>query len=153
MQTPPTRPRWLPPAMQQQITPLWQARLPVNTVIMMELPALPLHFQTPAACPAGGNNCYSVAITYKQQLYLEPVIGFNGDTTVNGQPATTLRASAKATQAPRRATIVSLPLTPSVARFLAMACQTQILPAAIRCPTHRRLATVTTWAPIMAMRT
>ena len=52
-----------------------------------------------APCPNGGNNCYSVTITYKQQLYLEPVIGFTGDTTINGQPATTLRASATAQQA------------------------------------------------------
>ncbi|HWY63294.1 MAG TPA: hypothetical protein VNW15_15440 [Rhizomicrobium sp.] len=52
-----------------------------------------------APCPAGGNNCYSVSITYKQQLYLLPVVGFRGDTTVSGQPAQTLRAAATATQA------------------------------------------------------
>jgi Flp pilus assembly protein TadG len=48
-----------------------------------------------AACPDGsGNNCYQVSITNKQQLYLLPVIGFTGDTTSNGQPAQTIRASA-----------------------------------------------------------
>jgi len=51
-----------------------------------------------AACPAGGNTCYSVAITYKQQLYLLPIVGFRGDTTVSGgQPAQTLRSTSTAT--------------------------------------------------------
>jgi Flp pilus assembly protein TadG len=50
-----------------------------------------------APCPAGGNTCYSVNITYKQQLYLLPVIGVSGDTTVGGQPAQTIRAAATAT--------------------------------------------------------
>lgn len=53
-----------------------------------------------APCPAGGNTCYSVAITTKQQLFLLPVVGFRGDTTVSGgQPAQTLRAAATATGA------------------------------------------------------
>jgi Flp pilus assembly protein TadG len=52
-----------------------------------------------ATCPSGGNNCYSVAITFKQALYLEPVIGFRGDTTNQGQPAVTLSSSATAIQA------------------------------------------------------
>jgi Flp pilus assembly protein TadG len=48
-----------------------------------------------AACPGGAsNNCYSVTITYKQPLYLLPVIGFRGNTTVSGSPAQTLQASA-----------------------------------------------------------
>jgi len=51
-----------------------------------------------AACPAGGNTCYRVAITYKQQLYLLPIVGFRGDTTVSGgQPAQTLRSTSTAT--------------------------------------------------------
>ncbi|MDE2181944.1 MAG: hypothetical protein KGJ78_02870 [Alphaproteobacteria bacterium] len=50
-----------------------------------------------AACPAGGNACYSVTIAYKQQLYLLPVVGFRGDTTLQGQPAQTLQATATAT--------------------------------------------------------
>jgi len=52
-----------------------------------------------APCPSGGNSCYSVSITLKQQLYLEPVLGFRGDTTMNGRPAVTLNASATAVQA------------------------------------------------------
>ena len=51
-----------------------------------------------APCPAGGNNCYQVSISAKQQLYLTQILGFQGDTTVNGQRAQTLRASATATQ-------------------------------------------------------
>src|SRR5579859_5280555 len=51
-----------------------------------------------AACPGTGtNNCYNVAITYNQVLYLLPVIGFRGNTTANGSPAQTLQASATAT--------------------------------------------------------
>jgi Flp pilus assembly protein TadG len=63
-----------------------------------------------APCPGGGNNCYSVTITYKQQLYLEPIIGFRGDTTINGQPATTLTASATAQQSstPRQYCLLAL---------------------------------------------
>jgi len=49
-----------------------------------------------ASCPAGGNNCYSVSITMKQQLYLMPVIGFTGNATISGQPAETILASATA---------------------------------------------------------
>jgi Flp pilus assembly protein TadG len=51
-----------------------------------------------APCPGGGNTCYSVAITFKQQLYFLPVVGFRGDTTTNGQPAQTLQAGATAKQ-------------------------------------------------------
>lgn len=51
-----------------------------------------------APCPSGGNTCYSVTITYKQQLYLLPVVGFHGDTTVSGgQPAQTLTSASTAT--------------------------------------------------------
>lgn len=51
-----------------------------------------------AACPSGGNSCFKVSITAKQQLYLMPFVGFKGDTTVGGQPAQTLHASATAIQ-------------------------------------------------------
>src|SRR5579863_4893391 len=53
-----------------------------------------------ATCPSGGNNCYSVAITMKQQLYLLPVVGFSGNTTYNGSAAQTIQGSATAKQAP-----------------------------------------------------
>lgn len=49
-----------------------------------------------AACPSGGNTCYSVSIAMKQQLYLLPAIGFNGNTTINGHPAQTVSGSATA---------------------------------------------------------
>jgi hypothetical protein len=64
-----------------------------------------------APCPSGGsNNCYRVSITYKQQLYLLPVVGFSGDTTVGGQPAETLRSAATATQSttPREYCLLAL---------------------------------------------
>src|SRR5215469_5171425 len=31
-----------------------------------------------ASCPSGANTCYSVSISMKQQLYLLPVVGFQG---------------------------------------------------------------------------
>src|SRR5258708_25582656 len=37
-----------------------------------------------AACPAGGNNCYSVTISGFTPLLLSQVVGFKGDTTLNG---------------------------------------------------------------------
>jgi Flp pilus assembly protein TadG len=50
-----------------------------------------------AACPGtGSNSCYQVSITYKQVLYLLPVVGFSGNTQVAGTPAQTLTASATA---------------------------------------------------------
>jgi Flp pilus assembly protein TadG len=53
-----------------------------------------------AACPGGGNNCYNVAITMKQELYLLPVVGFHGNTTFNGTPATTIQGTATAKSNP-----------------------------------------------------
>jgi Flp pilus assembly protein TadG len=47
-----------------------------------------------ATCPSGGNNCYSVAITMKQPIYLLPAVGYSGNTTLNGQAAQTIQASA-----------------------------------------------------------
>jgi hypothetical protein len=37
-----------------------------------------------AACPGGGNNCYSVTISGFVPLYLSQVVGFKGDATLNG---------------------------------------------------------------------
>jgi Putative Flp pilus-assembly TadE/G-like len=39
---------------------------------------------TPAACPAGGNTCYSVTISGFTPLLLSQVVGFKGDTNLNG---------------------------------------------------------------------
>ena len=63
-----------------------------------------------AACPAGGNNCYSVTITGAVPLYLSPVVGYTGDTTVNGQKEKTITATAIATQVttPRQYCILAL---------------------------------------------
>ena len=65
-----------------------------------------------AACPGTGtNSCYKVSITYKQALYLLPVVGFRGNTTVDGGGrAQTLQASATAIQAttPRNYCILAL---------------------------------------------
>jgi Flp pilus assembly protein TadG len=47
-----------------------------------------------AACPGGGNTCYSVTITGKAQVYLTQFVGYTGDTTVNGKNAVTLSATA-----------------------------------------------------------
>jgi Flp pilus assembly protein TadG len=49
-----------------------------------------------AACPAGGNTCYQVNITMKQELYLLPAVGYSGNTTFNGSPATTIQGAATA---------------------------------------------------------
>jgi hypothetical protein len=37
-----------------------------------------------AACPGGGNNCYSVTISGFVPLYLSQIVGFRGDATLNG---------------------------------------------------------------------
>src|SRR5260370_26010558 len=49
-----------------------------------------------AACPAGGNNCYSVTIAGLVPLLLSRVLGFKGDATSNGAPAKQLSSSAVA---------------------------------------------------------
>jgi Flp pilus assembly protein TadG len=48
-----------------------------------------------AACPDGsGNKCYQVTINQPVQIYLVGITGYRGDTTINGQPAKTINASA-----------------------------------------------------------
>src|SRR5882724_5485210 len=47
-----------------------------------------------AACPGGGNNCYSVTISGFVPLYLSQVVGFRGDATLNGTPEKQLSSSA-----------------------------------------------------------
>jgi Flp pilus assembly protein TadG len=49
-----------------------------------------------AACPAGGNTCYSVTISSFVPLYLSPVLGYKGNATVNGKAGQSLSASAVA---------------------------------------------------------
>jgi hypothetical protein len=47
-----------------------------------------------APCPAGGNNCYSVAISGAVPLLVSQVVGYQGDTTLNGAAAKQLNAVA-----------------------------------------------------------
>jgi Flp pilus assembly protein TadG len=64
-----------------------------------------------ATCPGGGTNCYQVTITYKQVLYLMPVVGFAGDTTVSGGgrgKTLTAAAIAKIGTTPRNYCILAL---------------------------------------------
>jgi hypothetical protein len=49
-----------------------------------------------AACPSGGNTCYSVSIKGFVPLYLSQVVGFTGDTKINGSPEKQLSAAAVA---------------------------------------------------------
>ncbi len=51
-----------------------------------------------AACPAGGNTCFSVTITKPAPLYLIQLLGFHGDTTLNGAYAQQLSATAIASE-------------------------------------------------------
>jgi Flp pilus assembly protein TadG len=51
-----------------------------------------------ATCPAGGNTCYSVTITGMVPLFLSQVVGYAGDTTVNGVKEKTLSSAAIAKQ-------------------------------------------------------
>jgi hypothetical protein len=52
-----------------------------------------------AACPGGGNTCFSVTITDLVPLYLSQVVGFPGDATLNSVSAKSLTSTAVATQA------------------------------------------------------
>jgi hypothetical protein len=49
-----------------------------------------------AACPGGGNTCYSVTISGLVPLYLSQVVGFRGDTTLNGSLEKRLSSAAVA---------------------------------------------------------
>jgi hypothetical protein len=49
-----------------------------------------------AACPGGGNACYSVTVTGFTPLYVSAVTGFRGDAGANGSPQKKLAATAVA---------------------------------------------------------
>ena len=51
-----------------------------------------------AACPGGGNTCYSVTITQTVSLFLSQVIRYTGNATLNGNAAQQLTSTAVATQ-------------------------------------------------------
>lgn len=63
-----------------------------------------------AACPGGGNNCYSVTITKTVPLFVAQVAGYNGDATLNGGKAKLISATAIAKQdsQPRQYCILAL---------------------------------------------
>jgi Flp pilus assembly protein TadG len=66
-----------------------------------------------AACPAGGNTCYSVTITSKVPLYLAQVVGYSGNTTVNGAKGEALSSTAVAQQITKQQPICLLALDTS----------------------------------------
>jgi Flp pilus assembly protein TadG len=51
-----------------------------------------------AACPGGGNTCYSVSISGYTPLFLSQIVGFRGDTNFNGTLQKQLSALAVAKQ-------------------------------------------------------
>jgi Flp pilus assembly protein TadG len=51
-----------------------------------------------AACPGGGNTCYSVTISGYTPLLLSQIVGFQGDANFNGTPEKKLTAVAVAKQ-------------------------------------------------------
>jgi len=46
------------------------------------------------SCPDGSSSCYSVTVSQTVQIYLANLVGFSGNTTINGWPAQTLSATA-----------------------------------------------------------
>jgi hypothetical protein len=63
-----------------------------------------------ATCPAGGADCYSVNISKPIPLYLMPLVGYQGDATVDGSRAKLITALAIATASsdPREYCILAL---------------------------------------------
>ena len=61
-----------------------------------------------AACPAGGNTCYSVTISGVLPLYMSQVIGFHGDAILNGAAAKQLASSAIASYTPMSFCLLAL---------------------------------------------
>jgi len=66
-----------------------------------------------AACPGGGNNCYSATISGYVPLYLSQVVGYRGDATLNGGPAKQIGA----------ASVAKRPSTPTDFCLLALGSQ------------------------------
>lgn len=63
-----------------------------------------------APCPDGSNKCYAVTISRLQPMILAQVTGYDGDGTVNGNPAKLIAAKAVAIQglAPREYCVLAL---------------------------------------------
>jgi Flp pilus assembly protein TadG len=66
-----------------------------------------------ATCPAGGNTCYSVTITGMVPLLLSQIVGYAGDTTVNGVKEKILGSAAIAIQSTKQQPICLLALSQS----------------------------------------
>jgi hypothetical protein len=69
-----------------------------------------------AACPGGGNNCYSVTISGFMPLFLSQIVGYRGDATLNGAAAKQLGNSAVAKQNPKNQDFCLLALAGSGAQ-------------------------------------
>jgi len=69
-----------------------------------------------AACPGGGNTCYSVTISALVPLYLSQVVGYRGDAQLNGALGKALASSAIAIQAPTPTPLCLLALASSGAQ-------------------------------------
>jgi Flp pilus assembly protein TadG len=54
------------------------------------------------SCPSGATTCYVVSITKPLPLYLVQLIGFRGNTTVNGQPMIAISSSSSAEQTQKK---------------------------------------------------
>jgi Flp pilus assembly protein TadG len=65
-----------------------------------------------ASCPSGG-TCYSVTVSEVVPIYLGQLVGYKGDTTLNGSPAVTINANAFSTQGatPRNYCLLTLGTT------------------------------------------
>jgi Flp pilus assembly protein TadG len=66
-----------------------------------------------AACPGGGNTCYGVTISGFTPLLLSQVVGFTGNTTLNGVKEKTLSSAAIAQPATKQQPICLLALSES----------------------------------------
>src|SRR5712671_2072971 len=61
-----------------------------------------------APCPAGGNTCYSVTISGFTPLLVSQVVGFKGDTTLNGTLEKKLSSAAVAKATPQNICMLAL---------------------------------------------
>jgi Flp pilus assembly protein TadG len=71
-----------------------------------------------APCPTGGTTCYSVQITSLVPIFLSQVIGYNGDTELDGNREKTLSSTAIAerTDAPTKICLLALGTTGQAVR-------------------------------------
>jgi hypothetical protein len=77
----------------QAVTALYGFANGINNV---QVPPPTIIPQGTGNCPSGGNDCYQVIIISKVPLWLAQVVGYPGDTTINGAKAVTLSSTALA---------------------------------------------------------